>query len=204
MATNYLSSAEYINNLAFDYIETYSLLRGTDYEEKEKVLRAEYDQLRIKDNANKLTSDEEVRFYALQGQLDRQQYLINASGQFHFSSKKTNTFSGNDPIVERLKTSLKTEVKSVPRLLCEAIYRDVVVFYDSNHQIVSVLNVCLGCNYMASDSNPINADWETYDLLKHLFIDIGHDVEAPGVFHWEDMKKQYEKYRKHRPNRGKL
>jgi hypothetical protein len=204
MATNYPSSADFINNLAFDYIETYSLLRGAEYEENEQRLRDEYDQLRVKKNTNTLTSGEEERFYALQDQLVRQHYLINASGQFHFSSKKTNTFSGNDPIVERLKQILNTEVREMPRFLCEAIYRDAVVFYNNKQEIVSVLNVCLGCNHMAGKSGPISADYETYDLLKRFFLDMGHDVEKPDYFIWEDMKKQSEKYRKHRPNHGKL
>lgn len=190
----YTTSADYINNLAFAHIETYSLLRGPEYEENEKLLRAEYDRLKAqKEKQDGLTAEEEVRIAELFKLVIGTQYLINDKGAFHPSSKKINSFSVSDPMVDRLKTILNTEVKSVPLFLCEAIYRDAVVFYNSNHQVVSVLNVCLGCNYMASQSNQIKADWETYDLLKHFFIDIGHDVENPENFHWEDMKRQYEK-----------
>jgi len=193
MPSAHITSAEYIINLAFDYIETWSLLRGNDYEEKEKLLRAEYEQLKVKSS---LTATEEERFHELQGLVVYQQFLIDDRGQFHFSSKKMNTFNGDDPLIERLKTILNTEVKYIPRFLCEAIYRDAVVFYNDQHQIVSVLNVCLSCNYMAGASGPINADYETYDLLKRFFLDVGHDVESPDYFIWEDMKRMYEKSRK--------
>lgn len=48
MATpyKYISSVDYINNLKFDYIETYSFQRWSEYEENLTAVRPEYDELK--------------------------------------------------------------------------------------------------------------------------------------------------------------
>ena len=46
METPYISLVDYINNLKFDYIETYSFQRGNEYEENLKAVRPEYDELK--------------------------------------------------------------------------------------------------------------------------------------------------------------
>jgi hypothetical protein len=35
----------------------------------------------------------------------------------------------------------------------------------------------------------INADFQTYDLLKKFFIGVGHDVENPNYFFMDDINK---------------
>ena len=51
---------------------------------------------------------------------------------------------------------------------------------------VSTINV--SCN--------ANGDYETYDLFKRFFIDIGHDVEDPEHFVLDDINKLKSKYKK--------
>jgi hypothetical protein len=49
-----------MNNLKFDYIETYSFQRGAEHEENLKVIRPEYDELKVrKEKQNNLTPAEE-------------------------------------------------------------------------------------------------------------------------------------------------
>jgi hypothetical protein len=185
----YTSSVDYINGLEFDYIETYSLLRGKEFEESIKLMTAEYNSLK---KIRYLNASEGKRFTKLEKLLNYTQYLINEESEFHPSSKKINTFEKNHPIIEKLKTILRTEIKEVPAWMCAPEYRDAIVFYDSKSQIVSCLNVCLSCEYMETKMfNHINADWETYDLLKRFFIDIGHDIENPDYFAWESLQKQF-------------
>ena len=190
----YTSSIDYINNLDFDYLETYSLLRGKEFEENKKRIISEYEILKEKKINKELSPSKEARFSELDGLLGYTQYLINEEGQFHPSSKKTNTFKKNAPIVERLKNILRTQIKQKPKMLCAPEYRDAIVFFNSDSQIVSCLNVCLSCNYMETKRfSHINADYETYDLLKRFFIELGHEVEDPDYFIWEDLQKQLKK-----------
>ena len=175
----YTSSIDYINNLTFDYIETYSLQRGTEFKENKKITKSEYDKLKARKNKkNNLTEQEEERFSELHSLLGFTQYLINEKGEFHPSCIKLNTFKAKDYQVEELKKILKTEIKDVPSWMCAPIYRDALVFYDNNGQILSILNVCLSCEYMETKMfHHINADSKTYELLRDFFRSIGHTIE---------------------------
>jgi hypothetical protein len=184
--------------LTFDYVETYSFQRGAEFEENRKLSQIEYDRLKIKkEKLDNLSTDEEERFVNLNGLLEFTQYLINDKGQFHPSSKRTNTFSHNDPNIDRIKNILLTEINDIPRWLCSPVYRDALVFYNSDKKIVTTLNICLSCQYMETKMfDHINGDYRTYDLFKRFFIDIGHEVEDPEYFALDDINKMKAKYKK--------
>lgn len=194
----YIHSADFINNLTFDYIETYSFQRGEEYELQQKTFYNEYDDLKSqKSKFNNLTSEQEERLLILSKLCGFTQYLIDNSNQFHYSSKKTNTFRSTDSKVELLKNILRTEIIEIPSWLCAPKYRDAFVFYDNKDNIISVLNVCLSCQYMETTRfNHVNGDWKTYDLLKRFFIDIGHEVEDPQYFALNDLEHLKSKYKK--------
>jgi hypothetical protein len=42
----------------------------------------------------------------------------------------------------------------------------------------------------------LNGDWETYDLLKRFFIEMGHEVENPHHFMMDEINKIKAKQRK--------
>jgi len=194
----YIASTDFINDLAFDYVETYSFQRGTEYELQQKKFDKEYDKLKSrKSKLNDLTIEEEERFLVLDKLCGFTQYLLDDTYQFHYSSKKTNTFSSTDTKVELLKNILRTEIIDIPSWMCAPMYRDAFVFYNNENKIVSVLNVCLSCQYMETTKfNHINGDWRTYDLLKRFFIDIGHEVEDPEHFALDDLEHLKSKYNK--------
>lgn len=180
MQYKYISSIDYINSLEFDYIETYSFQRGIAFEETLKLLKPEYARLKVRrERRNNLSETEEVRFLELNGLLGFTQYLMNDKGQFHPSCIRVSTFKNNDPEVTRLTSILCTEIVETESWLCAPMYRDAVVFYNKSAEIVSVLNVCLSCNYMETEMfNHITGDSKTYDLLKAFFLEIGDDVET--------------------------
>lgn len=180
----YIPSKDFINDLTFSYVETYSFQRGKEFELQQKEFDKEYDKLKSrKSKTNNLTVEEEERFLVLDKLCGFTQYLLNDTNQFHYSSKKTNTYNSTDTKVELLKNILRTEIIDIPSWMCEPIYRDAFVFFDKQDNIVSVLNICLSCQYMeTSKFNHITSDWKTYDLLKRFFIDIGHEVEDPKRF----------------------
>jgi hypothetical protein len=177
----YITSTDFINSLTFNYVETYSLQRGTAYELQQEKFEDECDELKSqKEKFNNLTNEQEERLLFLDKLCSFTQYLLDDSNQFHYSSIRTNTFSSTDAKIEILKNILRTEIIDIPMWMCAPMYRDAFVFYNNENKIVSVLNVCLSCQYMeTSKFNHINGDWRTYDLLKRFFIDIGHEVEDP-------------------------
>jgi hypothetical protein len=193
----YIHSTDFINDLTFDYAETYSFQRGTEYELQQNIFDKEYDKLKSrKSKLNDLTVEEEEKFITLDKLCGFTQYLIDDENRFHYSSTKTNTFTSTDSKIGLLKTILRTEIKDIPSLMCAPTYRDAFVFYNHEDKIVSVLNVCLSCQYMETKKfNHINGDYKTYDLLKRFFIDIGHEVENPGYFVLDNIEKiKYKKW----------
>jgi len=140
----FTKSEDYINELVFDHIETYSF-RGAGFEP------TEYEH----------------------------PYTIDKNGQFHPQSQKTNTFQHDHPIAEQIKQLLQIEIEEHLKFLCAPVFHDIIVFYDRNHQIVSVLNVCLSCFQMEVEKIQLKADYKTYGYLKRLFLELGHEVENP-------------------------
>ncbi len=179
----YTSSIDYIDNLTFDHVETFSFQRGQEFESTIQTIRPEYDKLKVrKDKANNLTLEETKRFEELHSLLGFTQYILDDKGQFHPSSVKKNTFKSSSPQIARLKEILHTKINDVPAWMCAPFYRDAIVFYDQANKIISTLNVCLSCEYMETQMhNHINGDEKTYKLLRQFFVDIGHPVEGKAT-----------------------
>ena len=178
--TNSITSSDYIKSLAFDYIETYSIQRGEEYEATIQTIKPERNRLKVRmEKLNNLTETEEIRLSELDKLLGVTQYLIDDTGRFHFSSRRINTFQFDNEVVGLLKNILFTKTTDVSNWVCAPIYRDAIVFYKSSGEIVTVLNICLSCEAMATDScNQVVADSSTYEMLRKFFKDIGHPVES--------------------------
>lgn len=175
----YTSSINYISQLDFDYMETHSFQRGAEFERIDKLNRQELEILKVrKQRQNNLTSAEKIRLLELQALLECTQFIVNDKAQFHPSSTKTHRFKSSEPQAQQLKDILRTAIKEIPYWMCAPIYRDAIIFYDSQHRLLSTLNICLSCEYMATKMfRHINADAETYRLLKQYFIELGHKIE---------------------------
>ncbi|MFN8283675.1 MAG: hypothetical protein U0U67_10700 [Chitinophagales bacterium] len=174
-ANSGITSEQYIDSLCFEYIETYSLLRGNDYQNKIDLMEIEYKKL---EQTNTLNQSDSKRFSELDQLLNYTQYLIDLNGEFHFSSIKTNTFYKGDKEIETLKTILKIKAINIVDWMCAPEFRDAIVFYDSNHKIVSCLNICLSCDVLEADKTNIQADQETFLQLRKFLTEYGHDIES--------------------------
>ena len=175
----YTSSNDYINNLEFEYFETYSFQRGHEFEEKKKALTLEYIELtKLEKTKIGRTAIEDARLAELTAEINGQQKMIIENGQFHYTSQKMNSFRSTDTETDRLKNILRSEIVHIPAWLCAPFYRDAIVFYNLHGEIVSALNICLSCEYMQIGSfHFINADGKNYKLLSGFFKEIGHKIE---------------------------
>ena len=175
----YKSSIDFITDLSFDYVETYSFQRGKLYEESNSSNKSEYEKLKQRKlRKNDLSDFQELKLNELKNLVGYTQYILNDKGEFHSSSKKINTFKSTDQQAIDLKNILKTKIQDIPNWMCAPIYRDALVFYNKNGKIVETLNICLSCQYMETKMfNYINGDFITYDLLKHFFIEAGHVIK---------------------------
>jgi hypothetical protein len=155
-----MNSAEYINSLTFDYVETWSFNR---------------------------VDDGTVSMYS----------LVTNDSLGQPNSKRTGTFKNDHPTAERIKEILQTEIEESFAFLCAPIYREALVFYDSNGRIVSLLNICLTClDLHAAPYNRIKGDYKAFEWLRRLFQGLGHEIENPEYSIIEDIQRQVEKLKK--------
>ncbi|HEY8896251.1 MAG TPA: hypothetical protein VIM79_15595 [Niastella sp.] len=123
--------------------------------------------------------------------------LVKEEHLFKPGSKRTGTFKNDHPTAERIKEILLTEIENSMAFLCAPVYRDALVFYDSNGKIVSLLNICLTClDLHAAPHNRIKGDYKAFEWLRRLFQGLGHEIENPEFNIIEDVQRQVQKLRK--------
>lgn len=143
-----IPAPDYIRNLHFDYIETWYFLKGDLYEQWEKDHRSHHSY-----------------------------YILDDSLQIHPTAQKTNTFLANSAEVLKIKESLQTVDSDNAVSACAPIYREAILFFDKDKKLVSALNICLSCEYMALNSyQKVDASNTCYEQLREFFISIGHKL----------------------------
>jgi hypothetical protein len=164
-------SADYINNLTFDYLETYSLRRGDEY----------------------------MRLEAEKPELEYNGKIVDENGVFFPYSIKTHTFQHDHPVANRIKELLQIEIEQHFAMLCAPVFREAIIFYDRNNHMVSCLNICLSCFDLQPEKLSIKADYKTYGYLKRLFLELGHNVEKPNYNIIDDVEVMKQKFKKRKP-----
>jgi hypothetical protein len=170
---------DFFKNLEFKYFETYSMQRGTAYEKIFKDKEIRFNHLLKKSTKEILTIVESKELDFLDSQLNRVQFLINEDKEKHYSAeiiKKSN--SSIDEIVE-LDKILSTKTQKIPSWMCAPIYRDAIVFYNENNEVVNILNICFSCEYMQNlNQEFIDADESVYESFKILLMKFGHKINS--------------------------
>src|SRR5688572_27568271 len=117
-----MTSKEFIEKLDFEFLETYSLLRRSTTNEK---------------YANHLRGTKKS--------------LID-TGLPHPTAERTHILKKEDVRCQELLDVLSIEFKEQFDWMCAPIFREMVVFYDKDKNIVSLLNVCLSCDRVEDDN----------------------------------------------------
>ncbi|MGO4707836.1 hypothetical protein AB4Y90_01730 [Chryseobacterium sp. 2TAF14] len=164
--------SELSNVFNFEYFETYSLQRGSEYEkiihEKEEL----YNRLIKKTEQSK-------ELELLDFQLNNVQFLFDEFHELHFSAKKQKRFYSKENEAKELIKIFKTKTQNIPSWMCTPIYRDAIVFYDKENCITEVLNICFSCEFIQnSNKDFIDADESVYENLKKLLIEFGHKINS--------------------------
>lgn len=130
---------------------------------------------------NDLLAPQEQEFQILSRQLQKTAYLLDPEGNFHSSARKVANAKAGEELALQLVKILKTPVVSLSNWMCPPVYRDAVVFYDRNAEIVSVLNICFSCEVLTvGRGEALEADSEVFGKLRGLFLGIGHEINFEG------------------------
>ena len=173
-----IESEEFIHNIDFEYIETYSLLRGEKYENEYKSLKKEFNTLSAKNKRQRTEPNEITRLKEIEQLVGFTQYLTNSEGKFHFSAEKIILIDKREVRINELKKILSKKVVNKIDWMCAPIYRDAIVFYNLKNEIVKILNICFSCEHMETENKMyVDADTKTYEELKIFLLKIGHKIE---------------------------
>lgn len=147
-----IQSKDYIKNIDFEYVETYSFQQQAYYSDTNRNTGA-------------------ISWYDSR--------ITDLKGNLNSSSEKISLFKRTSLDMIKLNHILETEVTNLPSWMCLPIYRDAIVFYNKAGEIVSVLNICFECSYIENDKGiNIDADESTYGLLKSFLTSKGHKIRS--------------------------
>jgi hypothetical protein len=182
MKKNILDSSDYINNLPFEYFETYSFQRGEIYKDFQETVNAEIDRLKshLQTQTKDLQSKEALVYWEKYNAIG--QYLFNKQGEIHPTAIKTATFQRKDDKSVELIEILNREIRERFLTMCVPTFRDAIVFYDAKKTVISVLDICLSCvTLQVNNSEYLYADLETFNKLGHFFLGLKHEIEADSL-----------------------
>ncbi|MBL7852753.1 MAG: hypothetical protein JNL17_00025 [Cyclobacteriaceae bacterium] len=163
-----MTTKEYIREVDFDYIKTFSLLR--EEETKDYV-----DNLQTK---AKTTLDKNEKRKLIDLTIRGTKEILIETGTPHPTAVRTNTFNKSDPETVELLSILSLDYKNHNDSMCAPIFREMIVFYDKSDKVVSILNICLSCDRVEDEHfNTIKTDSKVFERLREYFKSIGHAIE---------------------------
>jgi hypothetical protein len=171
---------DYIKNIQYEYIETYSLLRETKNSLSYEDILNEIKVLEESIKEPKFGWYRQTkRLSELKKYTNQTQYILTDGHTFHPTSEKISTINKNDVDDLLLNNVLCTEYNKANDFesACAPIYRDALVFYDKSNSIITALNICFECKKMYSEeAGTISAHYKNYQNLAEFLHRKGHEI----------------------------
>lgn len=172
------TSAEYITGFDFTYFRTYSFQRTEAHKELDQLM-----ELR-KNGA--LAKEDRTRYDVLNDQLLGNRYketILDEDQRLNPTATMIREVRRTDEQCATLLQHLKTEIEEELLWLCSPIYRDAILFYNAQDELVEGINICLECDRIETiRKEHITTDFKTFKYLKQFLLQLGHDIENPGQF----------------------
>ncbi len=169
-----ITTEEFIESINFKYFETYSFQRKGEFEVYETLFN------KYKKDDNSLTEVESAELKRL-----RKSNLYTQENNFLFTdNKKINetaelvySFDKSTNVKDELIEILKIPFIDYDAWMCSPIYRDAILFYDTNDKLIDGLNICFECcNVINLNKKEILTDRVVYQKLKDFLLSVGHKI----------------------------
>ncbi|AII53614.1 hypothetical protein [Hymenobacter sp. APR13] len=179
------TTADYIATLSFDYLTTYSLLRGPKWEQLQQAAQVEAQRARkrlltcaapdlpaLRDYLNRLRNTNDLATST----------LMEVPGAYNLTATPIASLPGFDSRIQVLLELLSLPAANIIYWMCAPVYRDAIVFYSADDEVVGMLNICLGCDtILTQEGEELAADAATYAGLHHWLTSLGHAIESPRL-----------------------
>ncbi len=165
---------DYIESINFEYFETYSFQRRGDFDTYGRLFKkyakdnnslSEAEEMMLKKlRKSNLYDQDNNSIFSSNGELNRSAELI-------YKSDKLSYF--NDELIQILKIPFV----NYEAWMCAPIYRDAILFFDFNNNLIDGVNICFECSNIANlKSKEILTDSISYQKLKKFLISLGHNI----------------------------
>jgi hypothetical protein len=177
-----MTTDEFWRRQEFSYLVTYSFNRGPKLAALRDAAKALFQQTR-----KKLLTTVSAQLPALREQLRllEQTYsldsltLTQGHAAFHITASPVARIEKDTVVAQKLASILQAPVVNQMHWMCGPIYRDAGAFYDEEHRLVNVLNICFSCDRMVTAAGvEIAADTNTYQALSIYLVQLGHLIVA--------------------------
>jgi hypothetical protein len=175
-----MTTAEFISGQHCSYIITYSFNRG----EKLTRLKAAASKL-FQEIRKQLLHASATELLAMRTQLRNLEQLwglellplIDSAGALHVTATPIAEIGVESAEAEQLRYYLRQPVVQSFDWMCGPVYGDALAFYDAQGTLITVLNICFGCDRMLThQGEEVRADVATYQGLKQVLMRLGHSI----------------------------
>ncbi|MGB1241540.1 MAG: hypothetical protein ACPG49_03400 [Chitinophagales bacterium] len=175
------SLSNYIQNLKFEYAVSYSGLREKEFEsleiENKKQIQKIEREIKIESSKDKSKLDEKVRRLSWEINIFKSR-IVKSNGEFHKSTKAIHRFEKEGKEINQIFEILKTKFEKQYFWMCPPIFRDAIVFYSKEDEIVGILQMCFSCDWIKNENEEdFEVDHKIFQRLKNELIDFGHKID---------------------------
>ncbi len=177
-----MTTAEFWDQQQFSYLVTYSFNRGPKLaalreaskvlfrQTRQELLTASLEQLpEIRNELRNLEQNNGLEMMALTTDANAFQITATPIATIKAGALETAAFAD----------LLKTPIINQFHWMCWPTYRDALAFYSAQDELISVLNICFGCDNMLTDTGEaVQADVTTYKALLKLLKQLSHPIET--------------------------
>ncbi|TVT38411.1 hypothetical protein FNT36_19655 [Hymenobacter setariae] len=178
-----MTIAEFWNAQEFSYIATYSFNRSTNLTALQEAIDSVNEALEQSILSANLT--QQFKLKRQLAELERQaqispykKRLVNQEQVIDNTANRIALIENKSLEVKRMTSVIEAAPSEIDYAAgCIPVYRDALVFYNEQGQLLRVLNICFECLYMEADTRGIKASTAVYDALRELLIQLGHPIE---------------------------
>lgn len=178
-----MTIVEFWNAQEFSYIATYSFNRSANL----VALYEAIDSVKEKLEQSILSADftQQFKLKRQLAELERQaqtsphaKRLINQQRVIDGNANRIALIKHESSEVSRLTAVVETVPSEAAYAAgCIPVYRDALVYYNEQGQLLQVLNICFECLHMEADNQEIRAGAVVYEVLREFLVQLGHPIE---------------------------
>lgn len=173
--------SNYIKALKFEYLKTFSGLRGAQFEQLKVATIQRIQALEGQLATARFMQQAKIKkeIHLLQAQVDEHNSkLIDQAGVVHQSAITITQRGKSDDFVISLMNILDRPPVEEVATLCIPVFRDAIVFYADNDHLASILHICFECATIENENGvQLSADLSTFVELEALLKKAGHQIE---------------------------